>query len=51
MALAMRVLKAPKQNEIDIFYFHGPDRQTPFEEQCRAVGKLYGKGKFERLAV
>jgi aflatoxin B1 aldehyde reductase len=36
---------------MDIFYFHGPDRQTPLEEQCRAVDRLYREGKFARFGV
>jgi aryl-alcohol dehydrogenase-like predicted oxidoreductase len=44
-------LKALKQSEMDIFYFHGPDCQMPFEEQCRAVDKLYSEGQFERFEV
>lgn len=32
-------------------YLHGPDRQTPLEEQCRAIGKLYSEEKFERFGV
>jgi aflatoxin B1 aldehyde reductase len=44
-------LKTLKQNKMDIFYFHGPDRQTPFEEQCRAEDKLYSEGKVERFRV
>ena len=27
-------LAALQQDQLDIFYFHGPDRQTPLEEQC-----------------
>ena len=44
-------LKALKQAKMDIFYFHGPDRDTPLEEQCGAVDKLYREGKFERFGV
>lgn len=32
-------------------YLHGPDSETPLEEQCRAIGKLYSEGKFERFGV
>jgi len=32
-------------------YLHGPDRATPLEEQCRAIGKLHSEGKFERFGV
>jgi aflatoxin B1 aldehyde reductase len=44
-------LEALKQNKMDIFYFHGPDRQTPLEEQCKAANDLYREGKFERFGV
>ncbi|ERF75058.1 hypothetical protein EPUS_04840 [Endocarpon pusillum Z07020] len=44
-------LAALKLQKMDIFYFHGPDRQTPLEEQCRAADKLYREGKFKRFGV
>lgn len=44
-------LKALKTEKVDIYYLHGPDRQTPLEEQCRAIGRLYSEGKFERFGV
>ncbi len=44
-------LKALKQDKIDIYYFHGPDRQTTYEESCQAIDKLYKEGKFERFGV
>ncbi|TVY85517.1 Oxidoreductase sirO [Lachnellula suecica] len=44
-------LKALGQEKIDIYYLHGPDRETPLEEQCRAIGKLYSEGKFEKFGV
>ncbi|KAI9739479.1 MAG: hypothetical protein M1818_005167 [Claussenomyces sp. TS43310] len=44
-------LAALKQDKIDIYYLHGPDRSTPLEDQCRAIGKLYSEGKFERFGV
>jgi aryl-alcohol dehydrogenase-like predicted oxidoreductase len=36
---------------MDIFYFHGSDRQTPLEEQRKAANELYQEGKFERFGV
>jgi aflatoxin B1 aldehyde reductase len=36
---------------MDIFYFHGPDRQTPLEEQCKAANELYQEVKFEGIVV
>jgi len=44
-------LEALKQDKVDIYYLHGPDRQTPLEEQCRAIGRLYKEGKFERFGI
>ena len=44
-------LEALQQDKMDIFYFHGPDRQTPLEEQCKAANELYQEGKFERFGV
>lgn len=44
-------LAALKVDKVDIFYIHGPDRQTPLEEQCRAFNDLYKQGKFKRFGV
>ncbi|KAF4556515.1 Aldo-keto reductase-like protein 16 [Elsinoe fawcettii] len=44
-------LAALKQSQIDIYYFHGPDRQTPLEESCRAINTLHQQGKFRRFGV
>lgn len=44
-------LKALATDKVDIYYLHGPDRQTPLEEQCCAIGKLYKEGKFTRFGV
>lgn len=40
-----------QQDKVDIYYIHGPDAATPLEEQCRAFGKLYSQGRFERFGV
>lgn len=45
---SLSALRLPK---VDIYYFHGPDRQTPLEEQCRAADKLYREGRFARFGV
>jgi aflatoxin B1 aldehyde reductase len=37
--------------KLDIYYLHGPDKETPLEDQCRAIGKLYSEGKFARFGV
>lgn len=44
-------LAALGQKKVDIYYLHGPDRTTPFEVQCAAIGQLYKEGKFERFGV
>ena len=43
--------KGDVEGKVDIYYFHGPDKDTPLEEQCRAIGKLYSEGKFKRFGV
>jgi aflatoxin B1 aldehyde reductase len=44
-------LKALKQQKMDLYYFHGPDRKTPLEESLRAIDQLYREGKFARFGV
>lgn len=44
-------LQALRQDKIDLYYFHGPDRQTPLEESCRAINDLHQAGKFTRFGV
>lgn len=44
-------LAATKQKKFDLYYFHGPDRQTPLEESCRAMNQLHSEGKFDRFGV
>ncbi|GAA5915833.1 hypothetical protein JCM5296_000696 [Sporobolomyces johnsonii] len=44
-------LDSLKTNEIDMFYLHGPDRNTPFSETLSAVDELYKEGKFKRFGV
>jgi aflatoxin B1 aldehyde reductase len=44
-------LKALKQQKLDLYYFHGPDRKTPLEESLRAIDQLYREGKFARFGV
>lgn len=48
---AAKSLKALRQDKVDIYYIHGPDRSISFEEQCRAIGKLHKDGMFERFGV
>jgi aflatoxin B1 aldehyde reductase len=44
-------LAALKQSKIDLYYFHGPDSQTPLSESCRAIHELHTEGKFVRWGV
>ncbi|ETN43175.1 uncharacterized protein HMPREF1541_02333 [Cyphellophora europaea CBS 101466] len=44
-------LKALQTDRVDIYYLHGPDRATPLEDQCRAIGDLYAQGRFARFGV
>lgn len=44
-------LAATKQQKFDLYYFHGPDRQTPLEDSCRAMNQLHSEGKFDRFGV
>ena len=44
-------IAALKQEKVDIYYLHGPDRKTSLEEQCRAINTLYKQGRFERWGV
>ncbi|KAK5678431.1 hypothetical protein LTS10_008875 [Elasticomyces elasticus] len=44
-------LKALKQDKIDLYYFHGPDRKTPLEESCKAINALHQEGKIGKFGV
>ena len=44
-------LAALKQDKIDLYYFHGPDRQTPLEESCKAIHQLHQEGKIKAFGV
>lgn len=44
-------LSALKQDKIDLYYFHGPDRQTPLEESCKAINDLHKAGKVVKFGV
>lgn len=44
-------LAALKTDKIDIFYLHGPDRATPYEDTLRAVDELHREGYFDRFGV
>ncbi|KAI0669007.1 Aldo/keto reductase [Trametes maxima] len=44
-------LKALKTDSVDMWYLHGPDRTTPYEDTLRAVNELYKEGKFKRFGI
>lgn len=44
-------LKALNAKKIDMWYLHGPDRKTPYEETFRAVYELYKEGYFDRFGI
>ncbi|KAL3473090.1 Aldo/keto reductase [Aspergillus californicus] len=47
----MNSLKALQTGKIDMFYLHGPDRATPFEDTLREVNKLHQEGYFTRFGI
>ncbi|KAH6961842.1 Aldo/keto reductase [Ilyonectria sp. MPI-CAGE-AT-0026] len=47
----MDSLEALGSDKIDMFYLHGPDRKTPFEETLREVNNLYEEGYFNRFGI
>lgn len=44
-------LKALKTDQIDLWYLHGPDRNTSFEETFRTCNDLHKEGYFNRLGL
>ncbi|KAI0776653.1 Aldo/keto reductase [Trametes elegans] len=44
-------LKALQTDSIDMWYLHGPDRTTPYEETLRGVNELYKEGKFKCFGI
>ncbi|KAK4635730.1 Oxidoreductase sirO [Fulvia fulva] len=44
-------LAALQQDQIELYYFHGPDRQTPLEESCKAINQLYQEGKIAEFGI
>lgn len=47
----MDSLKALGTKKIKLFYLHGPDRKTPYEDTLREVNKLHEEGYFDRFGV
>ncbi|KAF7340301.1 putative aldo keto reductase protein [Mycena venus] len=44
-------LTALKTDKVYIYYLHGPDRSTPYEDTLRETNKLYTEGAFERFGL
>ncbi|KAI0640999.1 Aldo/keto reductase [Trametes meyenii] len=44
-------LKALNTDSVDMWYLHGPDRTTPYEDTLRTVNELYKEGKFKRFGI
>lgn len=47
----MDSLEALGSDKIEMFYLHGPDRKTPFEDTLREVNKLHQEGYFTRFGI
>jgi aflatoxin B1 aldehyde reductase len=47
----MRSLGALECSKINMFYLHGPDRKTPFEDTLREVNQLHKEGYFNRFGI
>ncbi|TDL21944.1 Aldo/keto reductase [Rickenella mellea] len=46
-----RSLKSLKADKLDLFYLHGPDRNTPWEVTFKACDDLHKEGKFNKLGL
>jgi aflatoxin B1 aldehyde reductase len=44
-------LEALGTTKLDLWYLHGPDRNTPLEETLREVDALYREGYFDRFGI
>jgi len=44
-------LKALQVEKLDLWYLHGPDRSTPYEETLREVNNLHKEGYFNRFGI
>ncbi|KAK6498441.1 Aflatoxin B1 aldehyde reductase member 2 [Arthrobotrys musiformis] len=44
-------LAALSTDHIDLFYLHGPDRETNFEVTLKAVNDLHQEGKFSKFGI
>jgi len=48
LLLSLQALQADK---VDMWYLHGPDRSTPYEETLREVNNLHKEGYFRRFGL
>ncbi|KAF8996296.1 Aldo/keto reductase [Cyathus striatus] len=46
-----RSLKALNTDCLEIYYLHGPDRETPYEVTLKAINDLYKEGHFKRFGI
>ncbi|PQE28330.1 hypothetical protein CJF32_00011283 [Rutstroemia sp. NJR-2017a WRK4] len=44
-------MKALQTDRVEMFYLHGPDRNTPFEETLSEINKLHQEGRFDRFGL
>jgi aflatoxin B1 aldehyde reductase len=44
-------LKALKADKVNLWYLHGPDRTTPYEETMKAINELHKEGLFDRFGI
>ncbi|KAJ3037658.1 hypothetical protein HK097_003456 [Rhizophlyctis rosea] len=42
---------ALKTNQIDVYYLHSPDTETPISETLAAINEIYKSGKFKRFGL
>ncbi|KAM3155255.1 Aldo-keto reductase [Botrytis cinerea] len=44
-------MKALNTDRVEMFYLHGPDRNTPLEDTLSEVNKLHQEGRFDRFGI
>ncbi|KAF5391077.1 hypothetical protein D9757_003113 [Collybiopsis confluens] len=47
----LRSLKALNIDQLEMWYLHTPDRQTPYDVTMKAVSDLYKEGYFKKFAI
>lgn len=50
-AAMLESLAALKTENVDMWYLHAPDHNTPYEDTLRAVDELYREGRFRRFGI